>query len=356
MGNYLEIDLSKYGCDCLNQEDGGFLNFTDDIKNKNTPYINAMLGEKNKNLSKTNISEYTTQTTSQKGLNSNKKYESITVYLKNNIDDNLNIDNLKGENKKYNNENEVTLFNDKNYLKEFEYSETEINASKNENTLEKNEKSNNEDEDENHQDIENFNLNTDYYQLANQIAESIKELKNNVFHCGTGTPTIYSPNLKFSNEDSFENAIKRAGKIADTICFNDVIGCIKKISDINSEVTLTKEKIYLGIVNKFKKKYSLTHFINFNDEEKIVEIPNFDAIKCDIKKTLGKFNNSKFKFNKFTLQGSFPNEILIWKLISQNMEKIKHIIKDNYYCSAILLHKGKKNEENETIIYMINKL
>ncbi len=356
MGNYLEIDLAKYGCNCFDQEDTGYLDFLNDskIKPNHCNSNSNILESKNRNFIKTNLSENTQPTTSKKGLHS-KKYESITVFIDNNINENLNIDKLQ-ESKKSINENEVTLFNDKNYLKEFEYSETEINASKNENTLEKNEKSNNEDEDENHQDIENFNLNTDYYQLANQIAESIKELKNNVFHCGTGTPTIYSPNLKFSNEDSFENAIKRAGKIADTICFNDVIGCIKKISDINSEVTLTKEKIYLGIVNKFKKKYSLTHFINFNDEEKIVEIPNFDAIKCDIKKALGKFNNSKFKFNKFTLQGSFPNEILIWKLISQNMEKIKNIIKNNYYCSAILLHKGKSEEENETIIYMINKL
>ena len=352
MGNYLEIDLSKYGCNCFDQEDSGYLDFFTDTTNKENPTINNnKLEEKYRNQSKTNLYENTQPTTSKKGLHS-KKYESITVFLNNNIDDNLNIDKLREENTQNSKENEVTLFNDKNYLKEFEYSETEINSSNFEN-----DKSNkNEDVDEEEQDIDNVNSNTDYYQLAKQIAESIKELKNNIFNCGTKNVSIYTPNPKFSNEENFENAIKRAGKIADTICFNDVIGCIKKISDINSEVTLTKEKIYIGIVNKFKRKYSLTHFINFNEEEKIVEIPNFDGIKYEIKKKLGKFNNPKFQFHKFTLRGSFPNEILIWKLISQNMEKIRDIIKNNYYCSAILLHKGKNEQENETIIYMINKL
>ena len=349
MGNYCEIDLSKYGCTCMNQEDGGFLDFVDNMKNKATPYINTMLGEREKNLSKSNLSSYTSRTHSQNGFSSNKKYESITLVPQSTISENLNIDKLKEEKIRHNNgydENENTLLNDKSYLKEFEYSETEINSSinsikKDRNTIE--------DEED---DINNFNLKTDYYQLANQIAESINELKNNIFNLNSGK----TPNGTISDVDNFENAIKRAGKIADIICFNDVIGCIKKISDINSEVTLKKEKIYLGIVNKFKKRYSLTHFINFNDNEKIVEIPNFDGIKYEVKKKLGKFNNPKFKFNKFTLHGSFPNEILIWKLISQNMEKIRDIIKDNYYCCAVLLHKEKNEKENETIIYLINKI
>ena len=356
MGNF-EIDLSKYGCSCIDQVDGGFLDFKTNNKNRTTPYINTMLGEKGRNLSKSNISTYSEQTHSTKGKNPNKRYQSITLIPKKNIiiNNNLNINELLEEKKGINDDYDITLFNDKNYLKQFEYSETEINTSNNGNTLNsKKDKSNTEEEErEVDEDIKNFNLNTDYYQLANQIAESIKELKNNVLN-------RYNKNDKSQktdyNEDNFENAIKKAGKIADTICFNDVIGCIKKITDINSEVTLTKEKIYLGIVNKFKKKYSITHFINFSDNEKIVEIPNFDGIKYETKKKLGKFNNPKFKYNKFTLQGSFPNEILIWKLISQNMEKISQIIKDNYYCCAVLLHKEKKVEDNETIIYLINKI
>ena len=343
MGNYFEIDLAKYGCSCVDQEDGGFLDFMDNIKNKATPYVNTILGERNRNLSKSDLLSYSEKTHSPTRFTSNKKYESIVVMPKNNLKNDINENTINFP------ENDITIFNNKNYLKEFEYSETEINTSNNENIINfKKEKKKIEEEEEEDEDIKNFNLNTDYFQLANQIAESIKELKNNFLNL--------TPNENIDDEDNFENAIKRTGKIVDTICFNDIIGCIKKISDIVSEVILSKEKIYLGIVNKFKKKYSITHFINFNEEEKIVEIPNYDGIKYDLKKKLGKYNNPKFKFNKFTLKGSFPNEILIWKLISQNMDKIRKIIKDNYYCCVILLHKDNNEEENETIIYLINKL
>ena len=311
MGNLLEIDLSKYGCTCFNQEDKNFLDFFEDIKEKTNPSINTMLSEENKNKNET-----TTLATT------NKKYEKITYIPKN---------------------KENLVLNNKNYLKEFDFSYTEMNITNNNFTEKMNEsktKSKNEDIDE---DIDEFNSNTDYYQLAHQIAESIKELKNN---------------FNFSEKkNNFETVLKNIGKTADIICFNDVIGCIKKISDINSEINLIEEKIFLGLVNKFNKKNNATHFINFIDEEKIVEIPNFNGISNDIKKKFGKYNNPKFKFTKFNLKGSFPNEILIWKVISKNIDKIKKIINDNYYCCAVLLYQGKNNtDNNETIIYFINKI
>ena len=311
MGNLLEIDLSKYGCTCFNQEDKNFLDFFEDIKEKTNPSINTMLSEENKNKNET-----TTLPTT------NKKYEKITYIPKN---------------------KENLVLNNKNYLKEFDFSYTEMNITNNNFTEKMNEsktKSKNEDIDE---DIDEFNSNTDYYQLAHQIAESIKELKNN---------------FNFSEKkNNFDTVLKNIGKTADIICFNDVIGCIKKISDINSEINLIEEKIFLGLVNKFNKKNNATHFINFIDEEKIVEIPNFNGISNDIKKKFGKYNNPKFKFTKFNLKGSFPNEILIWKVISKNIDKIKKIINDNYYCCAVLLYQGKNNtDNNETIIYFINKI
>lgn len=358
MGNHLEVDLSKYGCTCFNQQDGGFLDFTDEIFSKATPYITNFLkeNEKDKNISKSNISTFTTQ----RMIKPNKKYESFTI-MPQDLNNNLNIESLKEENKKY---NEESLFDDKNYLKEFEYSETEINQSNNENSINSkkgmimninidNEDEVEDDEEEENEDINNFNSKTDYFQLATQISESIKELRNNIFSRNGCTPT---PDQKNLSGDDFENALYRAGKAVDNIFFNDVIGCIKKISDINSEVSLTNEKIFLALVNKFKKTYSLTHYINFSDDKKIVSIPNFQRIKPEAKAKLGKFNDPKFQFNKFTLKGSFPNEILIWKLISQNMKQITDIMKENYYCCAVLLHKGKSEEENETVIYFINKI
>ena len=311
MGNLLEIDLSKYGCTCFNQEDKNFLDFFEDIKEKSNPSLNTIISQENKTKNET-----TTLATT------NKKYEKITYVPKN---------------------KENSVLNNKNYLKEFDFSYTEMNITNNNFTEKMNEsktKSKNEDIDE---DIDEFNSNTDYYQLAHQIAESIKELKNN----------FNIPDKK----NNFDTVLKNIGKTADIICFNDVIGCIKKISDINSEINLIEEKIFLGLVNKFNKKNNATHFINFIDEEKIVEIPNFNGISNDIKKKFGKYNNPKFKFTKFNLKGSFPNEILIWKVISKNIDKIKKIINDNYYCCAVLLYQGKSNtDNNETIIYFINKI
>ena len=317
MGNILEIDLSKYGCTCFNQEDKDYLDFFEDIKNKAEPAIKTLASENNKN--KTENSTLGT---------TNKKYEKITYIPKD-----------KNEIEKEN-----SLFNNKNYLKEFDFSYTEMNITNNNFTDNRINESKTKTKNEEDEDIDNFNLNTDYYQLAHQISQSINELKNN-----------YN-NLKKSKID-FETVIKNAGKTADIICFNDIIGCVKKISDINSEINLINEKIFLGLVNKFNKKNNDTHFINFSDEEKIVEIPNFNGINPDIRKKFGKFNNPKFKFTKFNLKGSFPNEILIWKVISKNMDKIKNIINNNYYCCAVLLYQGKNNtDNNETIIYFINKI
>ena len=310
MGNLLEIDLSKYGCTCFNQEDKNFLDFFEDIKEKSNPSLNTIISQENKTKNET-----TTLATT------NKKYEKITYVPKN---------------------KENSVLNNKNYLKEFDFSYTEMNVTNN-NFNEKINESKTKSKNEEDEDIDEFNSNTDYYQLAHQIAESIKELKNNF-------------NIS-DMKNNFETVLKNIGKTADIICFNDVIGCIKKISDINSEINLIDEKIFLGLVNKFNKKNNSTHFINFSDEEKIVEIPNFNGISDDIKKKFGKYNNPKFKFTKFNLKGSFPNEILIWKVISKNIDKIKNILNDNYYCCAVLLYQGKNNtDNNETIIYFINKI
>ncbi len=310
MGNLLEIDLSKYGCTCFNQEDKNFLDFFEDIKEKSNPSLNTIISQENKTKNET-----TTLATT------NKKYEKITYVPKN---------------------KENSVLNNKNYLKEFDFSYTEMNVTNN-NFNEKINESKTKTKNEEDEDIDEFNSNTDYYQLAHQIAESIKELKNNF-------------NIS-DKKNNFETVLKNIGKTADIICFNDVIGCIKKISDINSEINLIDEKIFLGLVNKFNKKNNSTHFINFSDDEKIVEIPNFNGISDDIKKKFGKYNNPKFKFSKFNLKGSFPNEILIWKVISKNIDKIKNIINNNYYCCAVLLYQGKNNtDNNETNIYFINKI
>ena len=218
------------------------------------------------------------------------------------------------------------------------------------------------DEEQKENDLKDFDKKTNYFLLANQVNNAINELKLNLW--SNNKNTIINSTTPISENDSiienknlnFDKIIKKAGKKADKIIFNDIINCVKKITDIHSEVILIKEKIYLGIVNKFKKVKDDKYLINYIDEEKIIDLPNFEDINEKYRLKLGKkFNNPKFKFNKFTIKGSFPNEILIWNLISQNTQKIVDILTENYYCCLILLFYSKVEEENETIMYLINK-
>ena len=39
------------------------------------------------------------------------------------------------------------------------------------------------------------------------------------------------------------------------------------------------QKIYLGKANKFKKEKNDKFLINYEDEEKVVDLPNFEEIK-----------------------------------------------------------------------------
>jgi len=222
---------------------------------------------------------------------------------------------------------------------------------------------NNEDQKKN--DIKEFDKKTDYFLLANQINNVINELKMNLYSDNGGVQIpSKTPDPDKDKKDSlnneenlnFEKVIKKAGKFIDKIIFNNLINCVKKISDIHSEVILLKEKLYLGIVNKFKKEKNDKYLINYFDDEIIIDLPNFNDIKEKYRLKLGnKFNNPKFKFNKFSIKGSFPNEILIWNLISQNTQKIAEVLTQNYYCCIVLLYYSKVEEENETIIYLINK-
>ena len=82
MGNLLEIDLSKYGCTCFNQEDKNFLDFFEDIKEKSNPSLNTIISQENKTKNET-----TTLATT------NKKYEKITYVPKNKENSVLNNKN-----------------------------------------------------------------------------------------------------------------------------------------------------------------------------------------------------------------------------------------------------------------------
>ena len=336
MGN---IDISKYDCSCIEQEDGCFLDFMEDMKNRDP--FNLLIQPSTKHSS---------NDITPGGIH----YPNDNMIKSQN-----NIKNIQLPYNKRNSESKCN--NNRPRPSVFDYSISEASERNNNKNLLT--------EDEKDKDIKDLDSKTDYYQLANQISNAINELKANIYINNDETPlpnlkdyiTPYkTPNFENNNnnillKENFENVIKKAGRSADKICFNDIIGCVKKISDICSEVTLTKDRVYLGIVNKFKKEAKNYYFINYEDNEKVVEIPSFGVIKDRDKVKLGKFNDPRFKFNKFSLKGCFPNEILIWKLISQNSQKITDIINDNYYCCLVLLYHSKVEEENETIIYMVNK-
>ena len=300
MGNDIDNDLGKFSCSCIQKEDGCFMDFFTDITDKDP--FNFI----------TNDSKKLTPSELQQNIPGGIHYPN----------DNMVKSSLKKKNniKKNNNETSDAMDN------------SNINLSEKEN------------------DIKEFDKKTDYFQLVNQINNTIKELKSKIFY-GDADDSKLSNNTK-----NFECDFRKLGKKGNKIIFSDVISCIKKISDINSEVILLKDKVYLGIVNKFKKEKKDINLINYEDKEKIVSLPNYDDLEDKIKIKLGnKYNNNKFKFNKFDIKGFFPSEILIWNLITQNTQKIAEILSNNYFCSIVLLYYSEDEEENETILYLINK-
>ena len=295
MGNDSNIDLSKYSCSCLQKEEGCFLDFLSNI----TPKDEFNFITNSKKMTQSELEE-----TTPGGVhypNDNIVKSSLKKNLQKDL---INIKNTESITSNISNNKNKTF--DKNF----------------------NEKEN---------DIKEFDKRTDYFQLVNQINNTIKELKSK----------IYLDKTQFN--------FKVLGKKANKIIFNDIIACIKKFSEINSEVILLKEKIYLGIVNKFKKESKENYLINYKDQEKIVSLPNYKDINDKYKEKLGDNNNDKFKFHKFSIKGSYPNEILIWNLITQNTQKIADILTEDYFCCIVLLYYSRVEEENESILYLINK-
>ena len=331
MGNDYELDLNKYNCSCIQDEEGCFIDFLNNIKSKDP--FNLITSP-----DKLTLSEI--QETTPGGIH----YPN----------DNMIKSNLK----KYNIRKNMTL---KSFIKnESENEKCKSYYNKNNSINKINIINNINDEEQKKEDIKDFDKKTDYFLLANQIHNAINELKMNLYSNDDDKSLMKSTpkqdNLGKNENLNFEKAIKKAGKMVDKIIFNNLISIVKKISDIHSEVILMKEKIYLGIVNKFKKEKNNKYLINYCDEEIIIDLPNFEDIKENYRLKLGdKFNNPKFKFNKYSIKGSFPNEILIWNLISQNTQKIADVLIDNYYCCVVLLYYSKVEEENETIMYLINK-
>ena len=300
MGNDADSDLGKYSCSCVAKEDGCFMDFFNDKSSKDP--FNFI----------TNSSKHFTQSELEENIPGGLHYPNDNM-VKSNLKKNINIRN---KNSKISDSVETSYRN--------------VNTKEN--------------------DIKEFDKKTDYFQLVNQINNTIKELKSKIY-----LSDMEDSKTSLKTKEG-ELDFKKLGKKANKIIFSDIISCIKKIADIDSEVILLREKIFLGIVNKFKKGNKEKNDLNYVDKEKIVELQNFDDIDEKYKMRLGKkCNSNKFKFHKFNIKGSFPSEILIWNLITQNTQKIADILSENYFCSVVLLYYSKDEDENETILYLINK-
>ena len=297
MGNDSDFDLGRYSCSCIQREEGCFMDFFTDITDKDP--FNIM-------------------TDRQKNLTSSELQQNIPGGIHYPNDNMVKSSLRKKLNKKNNSEETSDILDNSN-----------INNISN--------------------DIKEFDKKTDYFQLVNQINNTIKELKSKIYFGE-------SYDSKFNKNKNIECDFRKLGKKGNKIIFSDILTCIKKISDIDSEVILQKDKVYLGIVNKFQKEKKEKNLLNYEDKEKIVSLPNYDDIDDKDKIKLGnKYNNNKFKFNKFDIKGSFPSEILIWNLITQNTQQIADILSKNYFCCVVLLYYSKMDEENETVLYLINK-
>jgi hypothetical protein len=299
MGNVQDSDLGRLSCSCIQKEEGCFMDFFTDLTIKDP---------------------FNFETKSTNNFTSSELQQNIPggIHYPN---DSIVKSSLKKKNNIKNNNNETPdALNNSN---------RNINEKEN--------------------DLKEFDKKTDYFQLVNQINNTIKELKSKIFLDDMDESKMSSV-TKYGDFD-----FKKLGKKANKILFNDIILCIKKIYEIHSEVILLKEKIFLGIVSNFQKEKKKINLINYEDTEKIVSLPNYEDIEDKIKLKLGENNNNKFKFSKFNIKGSFPCEILIWNLISQNTQKIADILSENYFCCIVLLYYSKAEEENETILYLINK-
>ena len=232
MGNKIEIDLNKYNCSSIQKEEEGcFLGFFNEMKATDPFNIMTTPGKYSKSELQENTpggihypNDNMVKTTIKKIPNKNKKLKILDLFDSEKDSSKINK-NIKNNKNTINNKSNIN------------------NSILNE-------------EDQKEKDIKEFDKKTNYYLLANQINNAINELKMNLYSnngdimTSSQTPNI---NMDIYNEYlDFEKAIKRAGKAADKIIFNNIVNILKKITDIHSEVILMHIQILL--INSKKKK------------------------------------------------------------------------------------------------------
>ena len=157
-------------------------------------------------------------------------------------------------------------------------------------------------------DKNNGSLVIDYYQLARRLFDLLNEIRLN-------------PNEHLNYYLNTSNSINKNN--IENLTAGDII--------------LWNEKVYLSISN---------HLMNIENNK------NDNLTATD---RINKRLNGKYLVNEFNIEGLGTPKVLMSKLIQENLDRLKEIFSDNYFCGAICTYADKDYTNTRTLIYLVNK-
>jgi len=157
-------------------------------------------------------------------------------------------------------------------------------------------------------DKNNGSLVIDYYQLARRLFDLLNEIRLN-------------PNEHLNYYLNTSNSINKNN--IENLTAGDII--------------LWNEKVYLSISN---------HLMNIERNK------NDNLTATD---RINKRLNGKYLVNEFNIEGLGTPKVLMSKLIQENLDRLKEIFSDNYFCGAICTYADKDYTNTRTLIYLVNK-
>ena len=158
-------------------------------------------------------------------------------------------------------------------------------------------------------DKNNGSLVIDYYQLARRLFDLLNEIRIN-------------PNENLNYYLNPNNSINKNN--------------IENLTE--GDIILWNEKVYLSISN---------HLINIENNKN-------DNLTAN--ERINNRLNGKYLVNEFNIEGLGTPKVLMSKLIQENLERLKELFSDNYFCGAICTYAFKDNSNTRTIIYLVNKM
>lgn len=179
----------------------------------------------------------------------------------------------------------------------------------------------------------------DYYQVARNLFETINnirqkpnsyyELLNNVFS-----------NINEKSENEHLNEFKAELKKVPEDKRNMILNILQKNENENNcELIMWSEKVYLSISQyliKVEEKCTIT-----SDKNSSIRIS--EKLK------------GNYLCTEFNLNGLYQGEILLWKFLFENLDRINLILDKNYQNGAICCYQPKNSHKLRTLMYLISK-